>query len=109
MLSRKEIKKQIAETNVLARNSPEFYYLKNQEDLMKNILEYTVFLAEDSKFSQRLYHWLYEIDYIPKCKICNKESKFSKITKGYKELCSKECFNIYNKTIECTNKKKESF
>ena len=46
-------------------------------------------------FLQRLFNIRYNVNELPKCKICgNNVDKFISYSKGYKQTCSKRCTNI---------------
>jgi hypothetical protein len=59
----------------------------------KNLLKiYTSFLPEKTKNTQRAWHLINDIDYIPICKNCNKnETSFNNNKFGYLDYCSVKC------------------
>jgi hypothetical protein len=73
---------------------------KTREDRLRNydnklceaILLYTNHLT--LSFKERIYHYIYQIKEIPKCKNCNKELVFGRsIQEGYGTYCSMLCMN----------------
>lgn len=69
----------------------------NFNKLYNDILLKTSFLINPS-FSERKYCYINKIEEIQKCYICNNSVTFRKCY-GYHKCCSKECMNIYEKTI----------
>ncbi len=50
------------------------------------------YLDLDISFLQKIWHYIYKIKEVPKCKVCNnKDSNFKNLDIGYTGYCSKEC------------------
>jgi hypothetical protein len=64
----------------------------NSKDVKKMLMIYTIFLPEKSKNTQRAWHLIKNIDYIPLCKNCNKNTtNFNNNKFGYLDYCSVKC------------------
>lgn len=44
-------------------------------------------------FKLKLYHFIFNLNDIPKCKECNSSVNFKNFTDGYREFCSNKCVN----------------
>ena len=99
-------------------NGNSYYYRENifkekYPEEYNFIIEYTKDL-NINKFSQKIWHTINQIDYIPKCKTCNKDLNFIKINTGYGQYCSINCMNtnidlINNKSINRQNTNEEKY
>jgi len=71
--------------------------------LIEEIDEYNkkYFSYNDLSFTQKLYHYLYDIVEIPKCENCGNEIKWrNRFSEGYLKYCSKKCKNESKSRIE---------
>ena len=58
-------------------------FILRRTDFLSNLLNY------EPNIKQRLWHIKNNINYIPKCKTCGLDVKFT--TKGYSSICSTKC------------------
>jgi hypothetical protein len=64
----------------------------NSKEVKKLLKDFTDFLDEDSKNTQRAWHLINNINYIPLCKNCNKnKTSFNNNKFGYLDYCSVKC------------------
>ena len=68
-------------------------YIKNNfPDLYSDICEYSkINNLSNLKFTQQIWHYLNQHENIPKCKTCDKDTKWKSFVKGYTKYCSKKC------------------
>jgi hypothetical protein len=84
----------------------EVYLLKVQPELYKNIIQFAIDNNLNVKFSQKVYHYLYQLTELPKCKTCEMEiPTFNTATTGYNKFCSTKCSKLSKET---TSKYKET-
>lgn len=87
--------------------------INNDDEFKKFIFDKTSFLDSNVSNIQRLWHFINDVYFIPKCKFCDKlvEFKITKgIRKGYKTFCNDSCrttFYNLNKTDEEKQIRKE--
>lgn len=77
--------------------------IRNSKSIKEDIIRYTSFLPENSKFNQRCYHIINNIDQIPLCKECGmNQVKFNNRNRDwrYLDFCSSRCGRINESTIE---------
>lgn len=65
----------------------------NYPELCKSILEFTdTDELRDLSFKAKVYHFINNLEYVPRCKECDKQIKFGRsITEGYNTYCSLQC------------------
>jgi len=65
---------------------------KFNRNIYNEIKENTLFLKNDSKFTENIYCYINNISSNPKCQYCkNKKVKFICFNKGYNKYCSSKC------------------
>ncbi len=65
---------------------------KNNPELEINIKLETSYIINPKNFNENIYHIIYDLYEIPKCKICNNnECTFINFNKGYSNYCSIKC------------------
>lgn len=71
----------------------EGYFKKIFPDLYSNIIDfYLCYLNCEIKFSQKIYHYIYDLKEMPKCIVCGNEVfGFKSFKSGYCKCCSTEC------------------
>jgi len=74
-------------------------------NVYNSIVYNTKYLNSDCIFTERLYHILYDIHSVPKCKKCNNSTTFKTLYYGYYGYCSIKCVANDEDII---NKKKET-
>jgi len=84
----------------------EHYIKKHHQKIYNNIIKFKNELEiELNSFSQLLFHFVYDIKEIPKCKICDKNVNFYNYNRGYKIYCSRKCSMNDIEVIKKRNKK----
>lgn len=80
----------------------------NNKELYDFIINYSNdFKLSELQFKQKIYHYIYNMQSVPICKICNiNELKFKSINKGYSQTCSIKCSQ---NQPEVLNKKKQTY
>jgi len=86
----------------------ESYFKKNYFIIYKEIENYVKKLnILNLTFKEKVWYWVFNIENIILCKVCNKPTKFDKPwIKGYRKYCSVKCISKDNNII---NKKKNNF
>ena len=68
------------------------YCVNHDTDLIEQLTNETNFLPNDSSISERLYCYIHNISFTPKCPYCGNKLKYYKLNKGYYSTCgSNEC------------------
>jgi hypothetical protein len=99
-MKKKELLKILKTNNKSGVKSRETYIKKNFPETHK-----TISSLQYDNWYQKLYHYLYDINEIPKCKnnFCEKKLKFKTFGIGYHDYCSVQCRNkdiiLIEKTI----------
>ena len=78
------------------------------ENIYNEIIKNTSYLVINVKFTERLYHIVYDLYEVPICKNidCNKSVKFDRYNNGYFSFCSSKCSKL---NIETTKKMNETY
>ena len=78
------------------------------ENIYNEIIKNTSYLVINVKFTERLYHIVYDLYEVPICKNidCNKSVKFDRYNNGYFSFCSSKCSKL---NIETTKKMSETY
>ncbi len=81
--------------------------IKNKfSNIYNEIINQTVYLDENSKYTERLYHIINDLFEVPICKNCEKnKTNFNSYIKGYLNYCSNKCATNSDKV---KNKRKNS-
>lgn len=81
----------------------------NNKSLIAWIKQYTQYLPNNVTLGQRLWHLIHDIQEIPKCNVCGKNTKFNNFNIGYREYCSVKCRAVNNKGRIPWNKGKNGY
>jgi hypothetical protein len=65
------------------------------------------YLNKDLGFVQGLYHIINNIDDVPKCSVCNNNTVFHNIKKGYGKVCSSKCASLLGAASQKKKSKEE--
>lgn len=102
-MNREELKSYIREkfikNNRLINTTSKSYMNRNHKIAYEKIMEFTSYLEESSKFSERVYHILNDLTNNQTCEHpeCNNILKFYTFKKGYRQSCSNKCGVYFNK------------
>jgi hypothetical protein len=91
------------------KNQNKYSYIHAFKNQLPDFYSYINDLqTRGTKWSQKLYNWLYPEKNIP-CKICGRwENKFRDFYDGYHLICSRSCQKEWQYTDECKEKKQLS-
>lgn len=83
----------LLENNNVSNFFKEGYFKKVFPDFYNNIIDfYLCYLNCEIKFSQKIYHYIYDLKEMPKCIVCGNEVfGFKSFRSGYCKCCSIEC------------------
>lgn len=77
--------------------------INNSQEIKSDIISFTNFLPDETKFNQRCFHILSELEHIPLCKECKlNKVNFNNRNRDWKYLdfCSIRCGRINKETVE---------
>jgi hypothetical protein len=100
--SKEEIKEWINQYLIKKGKSSLHMAIKNSNKIKETIIRFTSFLPDNTKLNQRCYHIISNIEEIPLCKECNKNTvNFNNRNKEwrYLEFCSPKCGRSNKETI----------
>ena len=80
-------------------NGSIFKKLQKDKEFFDFIQNYTKELLADTKFSVRVFYWIFKIKENPKCSICGKNLNFDIPRRKFQKFCSRKCKDEYYSTI----------
>jgi len=93
-MKKSELIQYFTQNNKSGYKTREIHVKKNFPELLDDIEKYneTFFSKEKLVFSQKLYHFLYDVKEIPLCEHCGGKMKWRGVfTEGYLKYCSRVC------------------
>jgi len=106
----KTIKDIFYDDNKLNNNKMREKWVKKHQPVLYEEINHYIKNIHLHKYSQKIYHYVYKIDNLPKCVFCNKShDRFISFEKGYNKFCSKSCASKYSSKKGQKNRKENTF
>ncbi len=89
---RKDIYEYFITDNVSGKKCNENWISKNNTELYQSIIDWCKdSILENIEFKRKVYHYIYNLKEIPKCKVCNSSVQYKRLIDGYSVYCSNKC------------------